>query len=171
VIPRWPVAVELVPAVGARVTVQGHPLLGRASYGMAEVGAGVVVELGSALLLHGLRDQDVGARHGLVGESDAIEQVRRAITRVADLDVSVLVRGETGVGKEHVAQAIHAGSGRQAGPCVAVNMAAIAASTAASELFGHARGSFTGAATRHAGVFERAHGGPDRGWRRRAASG
>ncbi|WP_437482755.1 sigma 54-interacting transcriptional regulator [Sorangium sp. So ce1014] len=69
------------------------------------------------------------------------------------------LRGETGTGKERVAQAIHQASPRAGGPWLAVNMAALASTTAASELFGHAKGSFTGAHQRHAGLFERAQGG------------
>ncbi|WP_267898709.1 sigma-54 factor interaction domain-containing protein [Sorangium cellulosum] len=100
-------------------------------------------------------------RHGLVGEGSALEDVLMSAARVADLQVPVLLRlrGETGVGKERVAQAIHQASPRAGRPCLAVNMAVLAPNTAASELFGHARGSFTGAHQRHVGLFERAHGG------------
>jgi len=161
VIARWPVAVDLVPAERGRVRVVGAPLERKQTFAFAEVRAGIVIELGSrvALLLHTTMTEARAPTFDLVGNSDAIENVRRAIARVADLEVSVLIRGETGVGKEHVAQAIHAASGRRSGPCVAINMATIAPATAASELFGHARGAFTGAATRHAGVFERAEHG------------
>ena len=71
----------------------------------------------------------------------------------------MLIRGETGTGKELVAQAIHQLSPRCKAPFVAVNMAAVSESTAVSSLFGHARGAFTGAQQRHEGVFERAAGG------------
>ncbi|HWN67922.1 MAG TPA: sigma-54 dependent transcriptional regulator [Haliangium sp.] len=122
---------------------------------------GVVLEIAQrvVVLLHKVKQWQRYPRHWeLVGESDAIIDLRRQIGRVADLDVSVLIRGETGVGKERVAQAIHAASRRAGGDLVAVNMAALAPGTAASELFGHERGSFTSASGRHVGLFERAHG-------------
>jgi two-component system nitrogen regulation response regulator GlnG len=122
---------------------------------------GVVLEIAQrvVLLLHRARHWHRYPRHwDLVGESDAIVEVRRQIGRVADLDVTVLIRGETGVGKEHVAQAIHEASNRAEHELVAVNMAALPAGTAASELFGHEKGAFTGACSRHPGLFERAHG-------------
>jgi two-component system nitrogen regulation response regulator GlnG len=122
---------------------------------------GVVLEIAQrvVLLLHKVKQWQRYPRHwDLVGESDAIIDLRRQIGRVADLDVSVLIRGETGVGKERVAQAIHAASRRAGRELVAVNMAALAPGTAASELFGHERGSFTSASGRHVGLFERAHG-------------
>jgi len=84
--------------------------------------------------------------------------VRAEIARVADLTLPVLLRGETGSGKELVARAIHQVGSRDR-PFIAVNIAAIPPSTAASELSGHARGAFTGAAGDHQGLFERADGG------------
>jgi len=130
--------------------------------GTGRVEGGVVIGLGDrvVLLLHRCPALNVAnARHGLVGDSAALEDVRRNIDRVASQDVPVLVRGETGVGKEIVASAIHRASDRSAGPFVAVNMAALSASTAASELFGHVRGAFTGADRANAGLFGRADGG------------
>lgn len=88
-----------------------------------------------------------------------MDPVRRQIAQVADLDVSVLVRGETGTGKEHVARALHHQSRRRGRPFVAVNLAAIPASTAAAELFGHTRGAFTGADRARIGLFGQADGG------------
>jgi len=96
---------------------------------------------------------------GMVGANAAIEKVRGDVVRVADLDVPVLIRGESGTGKELLAKAIHNASHRKARPFVALNMAAITPSTAASELFGHVRGAFTGAARDHDGLFMRANGG------------
>jgi two-component system, NtrC family, nitrogen regulation response regulator GlnG len=122
---------------------------------------GAVLEIAQrvVVLLHRARHWRRYPMHWeLVGESDAIVDVRRQIGRVADLDVSVLIRGETGVGKERVAQAIHAASRRAERELVAVNMAALAPGTAASELFGHEKGAFTSASSRHVGLFERAHG-------------
>ncbi len=122
---------------------------------------GVVLLLGErvALVLH-LRK---GPPHrssgmGLVGCSDAMARLEEQIDLVADLEVPVLIRGETGVGKELVANALHARSKRSARKMVTVNMAALAPSVAASELFGHKKGAFTGATSDHAGYFAQADG-------------
>lgn len=96
--------------------------------------------------------------HGLLGESDAMQRLRQEIARAAPHDVSVLLCGETGSGKELAARALHAQSGRS-GRFVAVNCGAVPAELLASELFGHERGSFTGANLRHLGFFEQAQGG------------
>jgi DNA-binding NtrC family response regulator len=95
----------------------------------------------------------------LVGVSPALEQVRRLIARVAGSEAAVLVRGETGTGKELVARAIHEGSGRATGPLVAVNCGALPEHLVESELFGHRKGAFTGADEHRAGLFEVADGG------------
>jgi DNA-binding NtrC family response regulator len=99
----------------------------------------------------------VGRR--LIGESPAIESVRRMIVRVAPMDSAVLICGESGCGKELVAESLHAGSPRAEGPFVAINCGAIPSTLIEAELFGHEKGSFTGASRTHAGVFERANGG------------
>ena len=95
----------------------------------------------------------------LVGRSPALERVRRLVARVAATDAAVLIRGETGTGKELVARAIHEGSGRAAGPLVAVNCGALPEHLVESELFGHRKGAFTGADEHRAGLFEVADGG------------
>ena len=95
----------------------------------------------------------------LVGRSAALEKVRRLVARVATTDAAVLIRGETGTGKELVARAIHEGSGRAAGPLVAVNCGALPEHLVESELFGHRKGAFTGADEHRAGLFEVADGG------------
>ena len=95
----------------------------------------------------------------LIGGSDAMHAVFDQIRRVAITDATVLITGESGTGKELVAEAIHNHSGRREGPYVAVNMAAIPETLVESELFGHAKGAFTGAATDRAGRFEAANGG------------
>ena len=95
---------------------------------------------------------------GMVGRCAAIRGLQEDLARVATTPASVLVAGESGTGKELVAHAVHVLSGRQ-GEFVAVNCGAIAPDLLASHLFGHERGSFTGAAARHAGFFEQAHRG------------
>lgn len=95
----------------------------------------------------------------LVGESPAMRQLYGELEQVAASDVTVLIHGESGTGKELIARAIHDNSGRNAGPFVAINCAAIPQDLIESELFGHERGAFTGANTRRTGRFEQANGG------------
>ena len=95
----------------------------------------------------------------LIGAHPSIVALMERVTRVADTDVSVLLRGETGTGKEVLARLIHASSRQAGGPFVAVNMAAIPESLAESELFGHVRGSFTGADGNRLGRISSAHQG------------
>src|SRR5436853_1872735 len=95
----------------------------------------------------------------VVGRSECMLQVYKTAARVALTDATVLVVGESGTGKELVARAIHASSARAAGPFIAVDCGAIAEGVLESELFGHARGSFTGATGARRGLFEEATGG------------
>jgi two-component system nitrogen regulation response regulator GlnG len=95
----------------------------------------------------------------LLGESPAMQEVFRTIGRLSRSDISVLITGETGSGKEVVARVLHQHSPRAAGPFVAINTAAIPAELLESELFGHEKGSFTGAHSRRVGRFEEAAGG------------
>ncbi len=95
----------------------------------------------------------------LVGRGAAMRQVFETVRKVAETDLTVLVRGESGTGKELVAQALHEASARRGGPFVAVNCAAISRELVESELFGHEKGAFTGADARRIGRFEAAHGG------------
>lgn len=95
----------------------------------------------------------------LVGNSAEMQHLRQTIARVATTDATVLIRGESGVGKELVARAVHFGSERRNGPFVCMNCAALSESLLESELFGHEKGSFTGATGRKLGKFEQAHRG------------
>jgi len=96
---------------------------------------------------------------GIIGNSPAMQEVYRITRRVAGSNASVLVLGETGVGKELIAGAIHRLSHRSGGPFVRVNCGALSESLLESELFGHVRGAFTGAVANRAGRFEAAAGG------------
>src|SRR5256714_5018218 len=102
-----------------------------------------------------------GATRGaLIGASEAMRRVRAMIEKVAETDATVLVRGESGTGKELVAREIHErSSSRRSGSFVAVNCAALPSELIESELFGHEKGAFTGAAARRRGKFEQADGG------------
>jgi DNA-binding NtrC family response regulator len=98
-------------------------------------------------------------RHKIVGKSAALKTMLAQLHAVAPTASTVLILGETGTGKESVARTIHDRSQRHAGPFISVNCAAIPQSLAASELFGHERGAFTGALQRRLGRFEQAQGG------------
>src|SRR5713101_7538796 len=99
-------------------------------------------------------------RGALLGNSEGMQRVRSMIEKVAETDATVLVRGESGTGKELVAREIHErNSARHNGAFVAVNCAALPSELIESELFGHERGAFTGAAARRLGKFEQANGG------------
>jgi two-component system response regulator HydG len=95
----------------------------------------------------------------LVGSSPAMERVRRLVARVADANCAVLIRGETGSGKEMVARALHEMSGRRDQPFIAVNCSALPGALIESLIFGHERGAFTGADRRVRGQLELARGG------------
>ncbi|WP_437299131.1 sigma 54-interacting transcriptional regulator [Sorangium sp. So ce426] len=154
---------------GTAVVAQGRRVRESIVFSAAQLKRGVVLELSRrvVLLLHrtgGLHPvQQEPASEGdvrdLVGESDGLRRVLWDIQSVADLDLPVLLRGETGVGKELVARAVHAASRRKGRPFVAVNLGAVAPSLAIAELFGAEKGSFTGADRRRAGYFEQARGG------------
>ena len=98
-------------------------------------------------------------RHGMVGRSAAMQDLLAQIHRAAPTKASVLITGQSGVGKELVAKAVHDLSRRNQGAFVKMNCAAIAENLVESELFGHEKGAFTGAERRHQGRFERAHEG------------
>ena len=116
--------------------------------------------LNHASLTRQLRDIVAGQRAEIIlGRSPAILELQSKIERVAPTTARVLIRGETGTGKELVAGTIHRLSGRAGKPFIKINCAAIPANLIESELFGHARGAFTDAKTERRGLFEEAHGG------------
>jgi len=98
-------------------------------------------------------------RSELIGDSPAIDRVRKSISKIAPTNLPVLVVGETGVGKEIVVRLIHRLSERSDKPFVAVNMAAVPESLASATLFGHVRGAFTGATSDRLGLVQIADGG------------
>ena len=126
---------------------------------------GVLLALASALELRRVRREarslraDLGLMGEMVGQSPAMRRVRELIARIAPTEARVLITGESGTGKELVAAAIHTGSARRDRPLVRVNCAAIPRDLVESEMFGHERGSFTGATERRIGRFELAHTG------------
>jgi len=145
-----------------RLEVDGAPVDGPTTFQRDALRSGVVLELGRtvALLLHTVgirrgRDDELG----IVGQSAAIRALRRDIHKAAQIREPVLVRGETGSGKELVARALHQLSPRRRKPLVIVNGAALSSGVAESQLFGHAEGAFTGATTAHEGFFAQADGG------------
>jgi transcriptional regulator with GAF, ATPase, and Fis domain len=127
---------------------------------------GAEVQLGSVTLnvIHGQEREPVAlwprdSFGELVGASASMREVFAQLARLAGANAPVMIRGETGTGKELAARAIHDASPRAAGPFVVVDCAALPPTLVESELFGHARGAFTGALCARAGAFEAAHGG------------
>lgn len=109
-----------------------------------------------------LADRDGNRFHagdGVLGPSPAMRRIEHLVARIAPLDSSVLITGESGVGKEVVADLIHNNSSRRGGPLVKVNCGALPLTLVESELFGHEKGAFTGADRRRIGKFEQAQGG------------
>jgi len=95
----------------------------------------------------------------LIGKSQAMQEIYRAIARLVGTDLTVMISGESGTGKELVARALHNFGKRRNGPFIAINVAAIPRELVEAELFGHEKGAFTGAVARGIGRFEQAHGG------------
>jgi two-component system, NtrC family, nitrogen regulation response regulator GlnG len=154
--------VTLTPA-GTRtsILVDGVPLTAPQNIDEHVLRKGVILTLAERIVvcLHQVRTPVLrGPELGFVGGSDVMEDVRRQIRDVADLDVSVLIRGASGTGKELVARAIAAASAAPT-PYVDVNLAERGSTMVASELFGHQKGAFTGATTARAGYFAEADGG------------
>ena len=125
----------------------------------------VLVTLRAALEVSRARDltraltAEIGPEADLVGQTPSMNKVRELVRRVAPTDARVLISGESGTGKELAAAAIHGLSARADAPFIRVNSAAIPKDLVESEMFGHERGSFTGATERRRGRFELAHGG------------
>jgi two-component system, NtrC family, nitrogen regulation response regulator NtrX len=118
----------------------------------------------NALRLRSLEDENRDlkrrlGKHTIVWASPAMKEVMAQVEQVAAGETRVCIRGETGTGKELIARTLHEKSTRQSGPFISLNCAAIPAELLESELFGHEKGSFTGAAARHIGKFEQAHRG------------
>ena len=148
---------------GTPVTVDGEPVADVLELSAGQVERGAVLLLANRVVLL-LSLLDPVSPPGLpsfdlVGESAPMVQLRREIQRVVGLGVPVLLRGETGTGKELVARALHESGPRSGRPFLAVNMGAVPPALAAAELFGAARGAFTGADRKREGYFERADGG------------
>lgn len=149
----------------SRVRVGDQELFAELTLERAQLRRGVPLMLSHSVVLL-LREARVPAKHvspgageQLLGSSASMQQLRGEILRAADSDLDVLIRGETGSGKELVATAIHAVSARRAAPLVSVNVAAIPPELSAAALFGSARGAFTGAERATAGYFREAVGG------------
>ncbi len=124
----------------------------------------LLVTMENVLRLRHLEDENRDLRrrlgkHEMIWSGPAMERLMAQVERVAASESRVAIQGETGTGKELVARTIHQKSARRAGPFVTLNCAAVPAELIESELFGHEKGSFTGAATRHVGKFEQAAGG------------
>jgi len=148
---------------GTAVVADGAAVSGELEIPPARLERGVVLLLAGRVVLLLSRIDPVGLAgapgFGLAGESAPVHALRREIQRVAGLDVPVLLRGETGTGKELVARALHDAGPRHGRPWIALNMAAVPPSLAAAELFGAARGAYTGADRKRDGAFQRADGG------------
>lgn len=162
------VILEPLPAA-CRCRVDGSWVSAAQSLDRAALRRGIVLQLAHSVVLL-LREQPVPPEppanaleqadaSALCGSSFYMQSLRQQIARVADSGLDVLIRGETGSGKELVARALHAHSERRSGPLVAVNMAAIPAGVAPAALFGSVRGAFTGADRNNRGYFQQAEGG------------
>ena len=124
----------------------------------------LLVTIENVLRLRHLEDENRDLRrrlgkHEIIWSGPVMERLMAQVERVAASETRVAIQGETGTGKELIARTIHQKSARHAGPFVTLNCAAVPAELIESELFGHEKGSFTGAATRHVGKFEQASGG------------
>lgn len=165
-----PTGVTIAPLPAAcRCRIDGCWVSAAQTLDRAALRRGIALQLAHSVVLL-LREQTVppeapaSAPDGiddaaLCGSSFYMQSLRQQIARVADSGLDVLIRGETGSGKELVARALHTYSERRSGPLVAVNMAAIPAGVAPAALFGSVRGAFTGADRSNRGYFQQAEGG------------
>ncbi len=156
-----PGSVRLLLEAGSRIELFGACTAAELSAAEIERGSVLLLAHRVALLLHLLPPflQPEAERFGLIGDSTALAILCREIQRVSVIATPVLLRGETGTGKELVARAIHASGPRRDRPYLALNLGAVPPALAAAELFGAARGAFTGADRRRVGHFERADTG------------
>lgn len=138
------------PALEARLRTVGFSELWAKPLAIEDVAAGV---------RRLLERQRLSRETGLIGESDAMRAVLVQVEQIAPVSSTVLIEGESGTGKELVARAVHLRSPRRNKPFIAVNVGALPETLLESELFGHEKGAFTGAAERRLGRFELAHGG------------
>ena len=155
-------AFELRRVQDYQVEVDGRPLDSPRRVTPADLQRGLIITLAKrvVLCLHSVHFPIARSPAlGLLGTSDAIEDVRRAVTRLATQDSLVLLRGESGTGKELAAKALHAASQRAKHPFIAVNMNTIGGDGAVAALFGHKKGAFTGAIGDSPGYFRAASGG------------
>ena len=154
---------ELHPTgVKAPVEVDGRPFVTMRKVSPEDLARGLVITVGRhcVFCLHSVRVPIARSPQlGLVGPSDAIEDVRRQITQLADKRDPVLIRGPSGTGKDLSARALHHAGPRAGGPFVAVNMGTLTADRATADLFGYKKGAFTGATADHLGYFRAAAGG------------
>jgi DNA-binding NtrC family response regulator len=135
--------------------------LGRVRLFEAELPLDTVLRVGETELIFepASQGQPQAPFHGIVGTAPAVRQLVELIKRVAPSNTLVTLLGESGTGKELVARALHESSPRAGQPFIPVNCAALSPSLIESELFGHEKGAFTGADSKHRGAFEEAHGG------------
>ncbi len=168
-ISRKPIRFMPLPAGGVRIavgdgsatSVAGVAVSDSIDLSAEQIAAGVPVALAGrvTLCLHLASDAPTSEAFGMVGDSLALEQVRRAVAQVLDLNVPVLIRGETGTGKELIARALHERGPRSRAPFMAVNLGALPRELGAAELFGAQKGSYTGATRDRDGHFRAADGG------------
>jgi two-component system nitrogen regulation response regulator GlnG len=156
-------AVNLWPGRTAQMfTVDGRTGSPGVELSADALARGVLLGLGSkgpVLLVRSGDPTSSPARYGLIGPSPTLSAVRDAVDALGPTPYPVLIQGETGTGKELVARGLHSASRRSDAPFVAINVAALATGTAVSQLFGHARGAYTGANRADAGFFGQAAGG------------